>query len=312
MKLYEMLIDETQELFGVNALSIVENPAIQSDFVALGDEKPIMLAEVSKDKQILMGAALIPDKPIFRKGEEEDYYIYFSKETIAKTAEAFFRNSNQNNATLEHNETLEGMTIFESWLVDDPKFDKSAKYGLNVPSGTWMVSMKVDDDNVWNNYVKNDKVFGFSIEGTFANKLVKDVEMSSQEIELSNEELEEIENNIELETLLEALADATGVELETYSDYPQAAKNNAKRALEYKKKNGSSCGTSVGWTRAAQLSRGANLSRSTISRMASFKRHQQHKDVPYSEGCGGLMWDAWGGSAGVNWAISKLKKIDKK
>ena len=78
MKLYEMLIDETQELFGVNALSIVENPAIQSDFVALGDEKPVMLAEVSKDKQILMGACLIPDKPIFRKGENEDYYIYFS------------------------------------------------------------------------------------------------------------------------------------------------------------------------------------------------------------------------------------------
>ena len=188
MKLFEMLIDETKELFGVNALSIVENPAIQSDFVALGDEKPIMLAEVSKDKQILMGAALIPDKPIFRKGEEEDYYIYFSKETIAKTAEAFFRNNNQNNATLEHNETLEGMTIFESWLVEDPEFDKSAKYGLNVPSGTWMVSMKVDDNDVWNNYVKNDKVFGFSIEGTFANKLVKDVELSEQ-VELSGDDV---------------------------------------------------------------------------------------------------------------------------
>jgi len=188
MKLFEMLIDETKELFGVNALSIVSNPAIQSDFVALGDEKPILLAEVSKDKQILMGAALIPDKPIFRKGEEEDYYIYFSKETIAKTAEAFFRNNNQNNATLEHNETLEGMTIFESWLVEDPEFDKSAKYGLNVPSGTWMVSMKVDDNDVWNNYVKNDKVFGFSIEGTFANKLVKDVELSEQ-VELSEDDV---------------------------------------------------------------------------------------------------------------------------
>tara|TARA_R100000544_G_scaffold31544_1_gene17844 strand:+ start:147 stop:761 length:615 start_codon:yes stop_codon:yes gene_type:complete len=188
MKLYEMLIDETKELFGVNALSIVSNPAIQSDFVALGDEKPVLLAEVNKDKQILMGAALIPDKPIFRKGEDEDYYIYFSKETIAKTAEAFFRNNNQNNATLEHNETLEGMTIFESWIVEDTKFDKSAKYGLNVPEGTWVVSMKVDDDDVWNNYVKNDKVFGFSIEGTFANKLVKDVELSEQ-VELSEEDV---------------------------------------------------------------------------------------------------------------------------
>jgi hypothetical protein len=109
----------------------------------------------------------------------------------------------------------------------------------------------------------------------------------------------------------EILSASNEVELETYSDYPKAARNNAKRALKWKKENGSSCGTSVGWTRASQLARGASLSRSTIARMASFKRHQQHKDVPYSEGCGGLMWDAWGGSAGVNWAISKLKQIDK-
>ncbi len=101
------------------------------------------------------------------------------------------------------------------------------------------------------------------------------------------------------------------VELESYNDYPQGAVNNAKRALKWKKENGSSCGTSVGWRRASQIASKSKLSRSTIARMASFKRHQQHKDVPYSEGCGGIMWDAWGGSAGVNWAISKLKQIDK-
>ena len=102
------------------------------------------------------------------------------------------------------------------------------------------------------------------------------------------------------------------VELESYNDYPDGAVNNAKRAVAYKEKNGSTCGTQVGWTRAGQLARREKISRNTISRMASFKRHQQHKDVPYSEGCGGIMWDAWGGSAGVNWAISKLKEIDKK
>ena len=102
------------------------------------------------------------------------------------------------------------------------------------------------------------------------------------------------------------------IQLESYNDYPDGAVNNAKRAIEWKKKNGSSCGTQVGWTRAGQLARRENISRDTISRMASFKRHQQHKDIAYSEGCGGIMWDAWGGSAGVNWAISKLKEIDKK
>ena len=175
MKLYELLIDENDLLLsGVNAISIVENPAIASDFIALGDQKPILLAEVNKDKQILMGAALIPDKPIYRKDGDEEYYVYFSKETIAKTAEAFFRNNNQNNATLEHAEVLDNMTVFESWIVEDPEFDKSKKYGLEVPEGTWMVSMKVDDKDVWDNYVKDNKVFGFSIEGKFANVLRKE------------------------------------------------------------------------------------------------------------------------------------------
>jgi hypothetical protein len=98
---------------------------------------------------------------------------------------------------------------------------------------------------------------------------------------------------------------------DSYSDYPEAASNNAKRALKYAEENGwGDCGTPVGKARANQLANREPVSRDTIARMASFKRHQQHKDVPYSEGCGGLMWDAWGGDAGINWAISKLKEIE--
>ena len=100
---------------------------------------------------------------------------------------------------------------------------------------------------------------------------------------------------------------------ETYNDYPESASNNAKRALKYKAENpDNKCGTQVGWARANQLAKKERISRDTIARMASFKRHQQHKDVPYDEGCGGLMWDAWGGTSGVEWAIRKLKQIDKK
>ena len=111
--------------------------------------------------------------------------------------------------------------------------------------------------------------------------------------------------------ILEKL-EAISIKLETYNDYPESASNNAKRARKWKEENGSDCGTNVGWVRSSQLANRENISRDTISRMASFKRHQQHKDVPYSEGCGGLMWDAWGGTSGVEWAINKLKKIDKK
>lgn len=104
----------------------------------------------------------------------------------------------------------------------------------------------------------------------------------------------------------------SAVKLESYNDYPDGAVNNAKRVLKWVEKNGwGTCGEATGKKRANMIASKSPLSRDTIARMASFKRHQQHKDVPYSEGCGGLMWDAWGGSAGVNWAISKLKEIDK-
>jgi hypothetical protein len=98
---------------------------------------------------------------------------------------------------------------------------------------------------------------------------------------------------------------------ESYTDYPEAAVNNAKRALKYAEKNGwGDCGTAVGKARANQLANKEPISRDTIARMASFKRHQQNKDVPYKEGCGGLMWDAWGGTEGIEWAIRKLEQID--
>ncbi len=101
-------------------------------------------------------------------------------------------------------------------------------------------------------------------------------------------------------------------ELESYTDYPQAATNNAKKALKWVEENGwGSCGTQVGKIRANQLANREPISRDTIARMASFKRHQQHKDVPYDEGCGGIMWDSWGGTEGINWAIKKLDQIEK-
>jgi hypothetical protein len=98
---------------------------------------------------------------------------------------------------------------------------------------------------------------------------------------------------------------------DSYTDYPEAATNNAKKALKYAETNGwGECGTPVGKARANQLANKEPISRDTIARMASFQRHQQNKDVPYEEGCGGLMWDAWGGTEGIEWAQRKLKQID--
>lgn len=170
MKIIELILDEDQEDAGVEAISIVESPAIESDFIALKDQE-IKLAQVDGDKKILMGALLIPNKPIYRNGAEGEYYIYFSKDTVQKASQMYLKNGYQNNSTLEHAETLSGLTLVESWLVEDEVQDKSRKYGLNVPVGTWMGAVKVNNDEIWQEYVKTNKVKGFSIEGYFADKM---------------------------------------------------------------------------------------------------------------------------------------------
>jgi len=173
MDIIELVIDEQSEEFsGIEAISVVESPAIEEDFIALKNEDKIRLAEVSKEKRLLMGAALIPDKPIYRKSGDHEFYIYFSKDTVAKASQMFLKSGNQGQATMEHaTKKLDGMTVVESWIVESDLYDKSKKYGLDMPIGTWMVSMKVDNDEIWNNYVKKNKIKGFSIEGYFIDRL---------------------------------------------------------------------------------------------------------------------------------------------
>ena len=179
MRIIELILDEAQAIMGIEAISIVENPAIEENFLALKSEE-IKLTEVNKEKKILMGALLVPNKPIFRTNGEEDYYIYFSKDTVLKASQLYLKNGNQNNSTLEHQHELNGLTLVESWIVEDKIHDKSRKYGLNVPVGTWMGSVKVNNDDVWSEYVKSGKVKGFSIEGYFVDKMQNKEEQTAQ------------------------------------------------------------------------------------------------------------------------------------
>ena len=100
MDIVELFIDE-EDAIGIEAISVVESPAIEEDFIALKNQE-FKLAEVDKEKRILMGAALIPNKPIYRRNQDNEYYIYFSQATVRKASELFFINGNQNNSTLEH------------------------------------------------------------------------------------------------------------------------------------------------------------------------------------------------------------------
>jgi hypothetical protein len=300
MRIVELIIEEDDDsLFaGIDAISIVEHPAIEENFVALNQQKEYKLAEADTDKRLLTGALLVPNKTIYRKDGNDEYYIYFTRETVRKASEMFLMNGYQNNSTFEHKLELSGLSLVESWIVEDEVKDKSQIYDMDLPIGTWVGTMKVTNEEVWQDFVKTGKVKGFSIEGYFVEKSKKE--------ELSKE----IEAGLELLKIKQMILEAE-MKLESYTDYPESASNNAKRALEWADKNGwGSCGTDVGKKRANQLAKKEGITRDTISRMASFKRHQQHKDVPYSEGCGGLMWDAWGGTSGVEWAINKLKELD--
>ena len=169
MKIIELIIDEEAELFGIDAISIVSEPAINSSFIALNEDK-IQLAEVDADRHILLGAALIPDKPIYRNQNGEEFHVYFSKRTVRRAMELFFKFGNQNNSTLEHEHKLNGLSVVESWIVESKENDKSNLYSLDVPVGTWMVSVKVENEAIWDEWVKEKKVSGFSIEGFFCDR----------------------------------------------------------------------------------------------------------------------------------------------
>jgi len=188
MRIIELILDEEEEDAGIEAISIVENPAIEEEFIALNSQE-IKLAEISKDKKLLMGALLVPNKPIYRKSGEDEYYIYFSKDTISKASQLYLKNGNQNNSTLEHQHSLSGLTLVESWIVEDKEKDKSRLYNLNVPVGTWMGTVKVNNDEVWNEYVKTNKVKGFSIEGYFADKMESPKESVEEKMETENNKL---------------------------------------------------------------------------------------------------------------------------
>lgn len=307
MRIVELLLDEESLQAGIQAISVVESPAIEEDFVALKDEQAkIELKTIDKEKRILMGAALVPNKPIYRKNGEDEYYIYFSQDTVRKASELFFINGNQNKATLEHQMDVQGTSVVESWIVEGEQ-DKSRMYGMELPVGTWMVSMKILNDELWEGYVKSGKVKGFSIEGYFVDK----VEASKQnpEEDKAEEQLNAIKAIIKNDLRTKK---GKRTELESYKDYPTSVRNNAKRGIALNEKVNNKCATQVGKVRAQQLAKGEAISVETIKRMYSYlSRAEEYYDEGDTTSCGYISYLLWGGKSAKRWAESKLKEIEK-
>ena len=169
--IYELVIED-ENIDEVFAISLVEEPAIEMDFVFFDKEK-VQFAAINDEKRLLMGPILIPDKKILRiDGEGKPYHVFFKPETIKKLSEMYLKKKYTDKSTLEHDKKIKGVTLVESWIKESDTQDKSALYNLNVPVGSWLGTFKVDNDEIWNDYVKTGEVKGFSIEGLFGHNLV--------------------------------------------------------------------------------------------------------------------------------------------
>jgi len=304
MKLYELKIeDEEDEVF---AISLVEAPAIESDFIYF-DKEEIQFAKVDNEERILLGPILIPEKRILRvDGQGQPYHVFFTKETVKKIAQNYLMKKYNDKATLEHDKSIKGVNLVESW-VKSGKLDKSNNYGLNLADGTWVGMFKISDDRIWNDYVKTGKVKGFSIEGLFEHKLINASEII---LEKDTEELTENEVKILLGQIKSLISKKKGIQMESYSDYGSGVKGNAKRGRELNEKNGNKCATQVGKVRSAQLEAGEPISLETLKRMYSFlSRAETYYDETDMNACGTISFLLWGGKAGLQYSRNKLREL---
>ena len=301
--IYELVIED-ENIDEVFAISLVKTPAMESNFVYF-DKEEIKFAAVNDEKRLVMGPILIPDKKVLRiDGEGKPYHVFFKPETIKRLSEMYLEKKYTDKSTLEHDGSVEGVNLVESWIVEDRMKDKSAVYGLSLPAGTWMGTFKINNDEIWEDYVKEGKVRGFSIEGLFGHNLVAAAKIENDLVEKSIEELSEEEASVVLSMIRELF------EFESYTDYGQEIRNNAKRGIELNEANGNKCATQTGKVRAQQLADGEAISLETIKRMYSYlSRAETYYDENDTKACGTISYLLWGGKSALSWSRSKLKEL---
>jgi hypothetical protein len=229
MKLFELKIeDESDEVF---SLSLVENPAIEADWVFFskdGKREEVQFATVDGDKRLIVAPVLIPDKKILRIEEKsgEEYKVFFTAETIEKLAQKYLQNGYQDKATIEHSKNIDGkVSVVESWVSKSSTKDKSALYfNRAFPVGTWFVTIKVNDENLWKNYVKTGIIKAISIEGLFSHQLTK----YAKEMGIFEKDIREL-NEEEAKVVLSKIAEMLEAQPSVTSTYPGEAADDKKK-----------------------------------------------------------------------------------
>jgi hypothetical protein len=312
--IFELIIED-ENIDEVFAISLVESPAIESNFVFFDKEK-VQFAALNDEKRLVMGPILIPDKQILRiDGEGKPYHVFFKPETIKKLSEMYLKKKYTDKSTLEHDKKIDGVVLVESWIKESITKDKSALYNLNVPVGTWMGTFKIDNDEIWNDYIKTGEVKGFSVEALLGHNLVKQsaVEFSNDSILTHLEEQEATLILSEIRALIKRDNRYKGkqrVDMESFSDYGDGVANNAKRGIELNEKNGNKCATPVGKVRAQQLAQKRPISVETIKRMYSYlSRAEAYYDESDTSACGTISYLLWGGKSALSYSRNKLREL---
>lgn len=341
----ELVVDDDNEALAIDAISLVTEPAIEQDFVYFNKQHNLTLAAIDEEKRLLVSPALIPYKQIYRYDaqKDKDYYVYFTEETVRKAAEAYMKHQNTNNATVQHEEKVTGVHTIESWIVQDSNNDKSNLYGYNLPKGTWFVTMRVLNDDVWER-IKSGELKGLSIEGYFVDKMQtlaketladpigevnglplyeKEVDALQEAKNLGCEGTHEhvidgttyympcTDHEI-VESLFEIIEDIEANEvctkLASYNNYPKGASENAQRAIIENEERGNKCATQTGKVRAQQLANRKNITSRTVSRIYSFLSRAKAYDTGNYDDCGTISYNLWGGDVMLRWAEKILKR----
>ena len=338
MRIIELLIDKLEELNGFDAVALVEEPAIEADFFAFNNKEVLDAIEY----EVLKLA--VKEKFVERlPGESKDSYIgrcipvlksegYGDDQATAICYDALKLDS--------HYEEDEHKMLYVSVIkTDDGKkyvIDDTLLPELHLEIGKKYCIDQCDESNQDHPMRLSTTPDGIHNGGhTYLGEGTEEVEYQLDRIHFcpktsTPRELfyyctnhpgmggkfvivaaeEEMDIDVSSLPTYSNPLEEKEYEFESFDDYPESGRSAAKKAIEWKESHpDNDCGTRIGWTRARQLANGRPISEDTIARIASFKRHQQYKDVPYSEGCGGLMWDAWGGTAMIEWASNKLEKI---
>jgi hypothetical protein len=207
-RIVELVIQDDNQELAIDAISLVHSPAIEENLIFMSKAKNnLTLAKIDTDKREIISPALIPNKNIYRVDENgDDYYVWFSKETVRKASELYLKHNNHHKATYEHQERVSGVLTVESWIIEDPKMDKANLYGFQLKKGAWMVKMKIDNEELWQD-IKSKKIRGLSIEGYFADKFEAMQKRKPTDLEILSALNEIIKENKKLDKKLDKKQD---------------------------------------------------------------------------------------------------------